>query len=79
MDADPVDIVTCAKFDVDPFRGLDFGGGQNLLLAIGKRYGPYNTAVTTVLHVICYEIRIRPKYAMATSYFNMNYAIFFQS
>ena len=52
MCVDPADIVTYANFDVNPLRGLCFGGGQNLLLAIGKRYDPYNIAVTTVLHVI---------------------------
>ena len=53
MCIDPADVVTYAKFDVNPLRGLRFGGGQSLLLAIGKRHGPYNIAVTTVLHVIC--------------------------
>ena len=46
--ADPSDIVTYAKFDVNLLRVLNYGRVQSLLLDIGKQHGLYNIAATTV-------------------------------
>ena len=50
--ADPVDVVTCAKCDVSPLKGLDFGGSNFALCLYRKQHGPYNIAATNMLHVI---------------------------
>jgi len=38
------DVITCAKFQVEIFRGYDFTGGSNFPFSYWFLHGPYNSA-----------------------------------
>ena len=53
----PPNVMTCSSFRVDWSRGLGSVGGQSLPIAIDLRTRPYNSASTTVQHVIVITLR----------------------
>jgi len=47
---DIADIITCAKFYVNRFRGISVVTPQFLPFSMGLAGHPYNSVITTVLH-----------------------------